>query len=102
MIYNIDEIYYYGDHKVQLKAIWYEKGDTWAAFVYADPTSYSYGRQDLARLTVLTSKRSYKKKLQIQVKLKNDNTLDVLFGVHQQPPEEQKVLLNTTVEVELT
>lgn len=85
MTYELGKTYFHVNRPLILKAVWYEDEITYAAIRFKD-----HGQQLIIPLAQLVETKTIKKRINLSVELKPDNTLEVSL-LNLALREEQKI-----------
>jgi hypothetical protein len=100
MSYELNKTYYWQHRPVVLKSIWMEDGRLYGAVSYTGPFRHGADHQ-VVQLERLQSVIKVRKKVNLTLKLLENNELQVEFVNYQVPEAEKELYYQVTFEVEV-
>jgi hypothetical protein len=99
MSYQLEKTYFYGNQAVKLKAVWMEN-ETMFGVVLPVERGYVV-KHSVVKLNQLAEKIKITKRLNLTIKLLENNDISLEFVNYQVPEAEKELYVQTTIEVEV-
>ncbi len=99
MNYQLDKTYFWGTQAVKLKAVWME--DETVFGVVSPVLRQHLIKHSVVKLSQLTEKLKIAKRLNLTIKLLENNDISLEFVNYQVPEAEKELYVQTTIEVEV-
>jgi hypothetical protein len=97
MSYELGSIYFYNNQPVKLNGVWMENGIVYGA---CSPT-VGYIKHVVVKVEQLTKVAVVTKRLNLTIKLLDNNDIQLEFVNYQVPEEQKELYTQTTIEVKV-
>jgi hypothetical protein len=97
MSYDIGKTYFYNKTPVKLNSVWMENDEVYGACSFC----VGYLKHVVVKLNQLTKNEVLTKRLNLTIKLLENNDIQVEFVNYQPPENEKELYLQTTIEVKV-